>query len=111
IFNTLRPGAYTAIVRGRNSTSGVALVEAYDVTPSIFGEATQVSSPQGGTIMLSSVGSVIFPAGALPSGQVIDVIALSSSSTADDFNEIAPIYSARSKLPYDIRINTGIVAP
>ncbi len=27
----LSPGAYTAIVRGKNNTTGVALVQAYDV--------------------------------------------------------------------------------
>ena len=31
ICATLDPGAYTAIVRGKNNTSGVALVEVYDV--------------------------------------------------------------------------------
>jgi hypothetical protein len=31
---TLAPGAYTAIVRGKNNGTGVALVEVYDVTPS-----------------------------------------------------------------------------
>jgi len=29
----LAPGAYTAIVRGKNNTSGVALVEVYDLNP------------------------------------------------------------------------------
>lgn len=31
ILRTLAPGSYTAIVRGKNSTTGVALVEAYDL--------------------------------------------------------------------------------
>jgi hypothetical protein len=31
---TLAPGAYTAVVKGKNNTSGVALVEVYDITPS-----------------------------------------------------------------------------
>ena len=30
---TLAPAAYTAVVRGKNSTSGIALVEVYDLTP------------------------------------------------------------------------------
>jgi hypothetical protein len=30
----LTPGAYTAVVKGKNNTSGVALVEVYDLTPS-----------------------------------------------------------------------------
>ena len=33
IIATLQPGNYTAIVRGRNNTVGVALVEVYDLTP------------------------------------------------------------------------------
>ena len=32
ILATLSPGAYTAIVRGRHGTTGVALVEAYDLS-------------------------------------------------------------------------------
>jgi hypothetical protein len=31
ILATLSPGAYTAIVKGKNNTSGVALVEAYQI--------------------------------------------------------------------------------
>ena len=33
IIATLPPGNYTAIVRGRNNTTGVALVEVYDLNP------------------------------------------------------------------------------
>jgi hypothetical protein len=33
ILETLDPGAYTAIVRGNNDTSGVGLVEVYDLGP------------------------------------------------------------------------------
>ena len=31
ILRTLTPGAYTAVVRGKNNTTGVALVEAYQL--------------------------------------------------------------------------------
>ena len=31
ILRQLNPGAYTAIVRGKNNTTGVALVEAYQI--------------------------------------------------------------------------------
>ena len=34
IVAMLAPGNYTAIVRGKNNTSGVALVEVYDLNPS-----------------------------------------------------------------------------
>ncbi len=33
IFTSLNPGSYTAIVRGVSNTTGVALVEGYDVSP------------------------------------------------------------------------------
>jgi hypothetical protein len=35
IIATLQPGNYTAIVRGRNTTTGVALVEVYDLDSSL----------------------------------------------------------------------------
>ncbi|MFL6526763.1 MAG: PKD domain-containing protein, partial [Chthoniobacterales bacterium] len=34
ILRSLAPGKYTAIVRGKNDTTGIALVEAYDLAPS-----------------------------------------------------------------------------
>ena len=34
IVATLSPDSYTAIVRGKNNTTGVALVEVYNITPS-----------------------------------------------------------------------------
>ena len=40
---TLAPGAYTAVVRGKNNTSGVALVEVYDLAPSI-GKLANIST-------------------------------------------------------------------
>jgi sugar lactone lactonase YvrE len=33
ILRTLAPGSYTVVVRGKNATTGVALVEAYDLSP------------------------------------------------------------------------------
>ena len=41
IDTTLNPGAYTAVVRGKNNTSGVALVEIYDLESGGAGEAGQ----------------------------------------------------------------------
>ena len=50
IVQTLAPGAYTAIVRGKNNTTGVALVEAYRLgdstpTPSPSPTATPIPTP------------------------------------------------------------------
>jgi plastocyanin len=44
ILQTLAPGAYTAIVRGKNGGTGVGLVEAYDADPSVNAELTNIST-------------------------------------------------------------------
>jgi hypothetical protein len=41
---TLAPGAYTAIVRGKNNTSGVALVEVYDLNQSALSKLGNIST-------------------------------------------------------------------
>lgn len=41
---TLNPGAYTAILRGKNNTSGVALVELYDLSPAVLGKIANIST-------------------------------------------------------------------
>jgi hypothetical protein len=41
---TLPPGNYTAVVRGKNNTSGVALVEVYDLNPSVGSKLANIST-------------------------------------------------------------------
>jgi uncharacterized repeat protein (TIGR01451 family) len=41
---TLTPGAYTAIVRGKNNTSGVALVEVYDLNQAVPAQLANMST-------------------------------------------------------------------
>ena len=41
---TLNPGAYTAVVRGRNNTSGVALVEVYDLSQAAPAKLANIST-------------------------------------------------------------------
>ena len=41
---TLNPGAYTAIVRGKNNTSGVALVEVYDLDAAVLAKLSNIST-------------------------------------------------------------------
>ena len=41
---TLAPGAYTAIVRGKNNTTGVALVEVYDVNQAVDSKLANIST-------------------------------------------------------------------
>ena len=44
IVATLNPGAYTAIVRGNNAASGVALVEIYDLNPDADSKLANLST-------------------------------------------------------------------
>ena len=44
ILINLNPGAYTAIVRGVNNTTGVALVEIYDLNPTATAHLTSIST-------------------------------------------------------------------
>jgi hypothetical protein len=41
---TLNPGAYTAIVRGKDNTSGVALVEVYDLSQAVLAKLANIST-------------------------------------------------------------------
>jgi hypothetical protein len=41
---TLDSGAYTAIIRGKNNTSGVALVEVYDLNPGVSSKLANIST-------------------------------------------------------------------
>lgn len=41
---TLNPGAYTAILRGKNNTSGVALVEVFDLNQSVNSKLANIST-------------------------------------------------------------------
>src|SRR5205085_8939999 len=41
---TLPPGSYTAIVRGKNNTTGLALVEAYDLDPASASKLVNIAT-------------------------------------------------------------------
>jgi hypothetical protein len=41
---TLNPGAYTAVVRGRNNSSGIALIEVYDLSPAVLAKLANIST-------------------------------------------------------------------
>jgi len=43
IYANLAPGAYTAVVKGTNNTSGIALVEVYDLDPTL-GKLANIST-------------------------------------------------------------------
>jgi hypothetical protein len=44
IVATLNPGAYTAVVTGKNGTSGVALIEAYDLSKDVDSKLANLST-------------------------------------------------------------------
>lgn len=44
IDTTVLPGAYTAILRGKNNTSGVALIEVYDLSPAVLAKMANIST-------------------------------------------------------------------
>jgi hypothetical protein len=44
ILQVLQPGNYTAILSGKNGTTGVGLVEVYDISPGVSAELTNVST-------------------------------------------------------------------
>ena len=47
---TLNPGAYTAVVRGKNNTSGIALIEIYDLSQAVLAKLANISTRAfGGT--------------------------------------------------------------
>jgi hypothetical protein len=44
ILQVLPQGKYTVILSGKNGTTGVGLVEVYDISPGVFAELTNVST-------------------------------------------------------------------
>jgi hypothetical protein len=61
---TLNPGAYTAIVSGKNNTSGVGLIEVYDLSPAVPAKLGNIS-----TRAFVGTGSDIVIAGFILGGQ------------------------------------------
>ena len=59
IIRTLNPGAYTAIVRGKDGTTGIGLVEAYDLSPASNSRLANLSTrglvETGSNVMIGGV--------------------------------------------------------
>jgi len=72
-----------------------------------YPSAAGTISPQGGTVTLEGYATVTFPAGAFATSQNVTVSATSSPETQEDFN----VTAEGPRLPYEIRINSGYVAP
>jgi WD40-like Beta Propeller Repeat len=69
ILRTLAPGSYTAIVRGKNSATGVALVEAYDLDQVLTTTLANIS-----TRGFVGTGSNVMIGGAISGNGIVKVI-------------------------------------
>jgi len=67
LFLTLEPGSYTAVVRGKADTAGVAVVELYDLEASAGGQVTN-SSARGNASEVEStiINGFVIPQDTLP---------------------------------------------
>jgi len=81
IVTTLNPGSYTAILSGKNNTTGIGLIEVYDLAPAVASKLTNISTrgfvSTGNNVM---IGGVIVGAGSGGGSQVV-VRALGPSLT------------------------------
>ncbi|PYK70307.1 MAG: hypothetical protein DME42_12810, partial [Verrucomicrobia bacterium] len=84
IVTTLNPGSYTAILSGKNNTTGIGLIEVYDLAPAVASKLTNISTrgfvSTGNNVM---IGGVIVGAGSGGGSQVV-VRALGPSLTGAD---------------------------
>ncbi len=72
---------------------------------------SQIISPQGGTITLDEYATVTFPASVFSSNNTITVSATSSPETEANYIHSGSIYKAGTRLPYEVRINSGYIKP
>ena len=82
LVRTLNPGNYTVILRGKNNSTGIALIEAYDLDPFANSKLANISTrglvQTGDNVMIA--GFVAGPANAAPTGILIRGIGPSLSS-------------------------------
>jgi murein DD-endopeptidase MepM/ murein hydrolase activator NlpD len=65
----------------------------------------------GGTQSIANIVSVVWPAGAVSGSTPISVSATATLDTYDDFTATTAIFQPGARRLYEIRINTGAVAP
>lgn len=73
-----------------------------------YPSATGTIPSEGGTVTLEGYASIIFPAGAFTANQNVTVSATSFPETENDYMNHTP---GGPRLPYEIRINSGLIAP
>jgi hypothetical protein len=86
ILATLDPGSYTAIVRGLNNTTGVALVEGYDIAP-LSGSVLANISTRG----LVQTGTNVMIAGLIVQSNSENVIVRALGPTLANFGITNPL--------------------
>ncbi len=69
--------------------------------------ATAVIAPDGGTVELSGVAAVKFPAGAFTSSQPVSVYVTTYAEVRQHLQITRAMFSLDSVFPYEIRINSG----
>lgn len=68
-------------------------------------------SPSGGALQLTDILSIVFPAGAFSSTATVSIRTTQSDVVAAAFDETTVIFRPLLRLPYEVRINTGITPP
>ena len=77
----------------------------------VYGQTTMLVSPEGGTVTLEGFGSVTFPPRAFSESLSVLISATQSPETQEDFATSTEIFSVGPRLPHEIRINSGSLAP
>jgi murein DD-endopeptidase MepM/ murein hydrolase activator NlpD len=71
------------------------------------GSVTGTVTPDGGQVILPSVATVSFPAGAFLVNQSVEVSATSDPEASALFDETVVMFAAGVRTPYEVRIGTG----
>lgn len=75
------------------------------------GTVTTLITPQGGSVDLPGIGSIVFPAGVFATNQLVTLSVTTSPETAQLFEESVSIFRVSQRLSYEIRVTTGNVRP
>lgn len=97
----------SALYKKSDGTFRNVLSNFFSVNAAHIPSVTGIVSPQGGTMTLEGYAIVTFPAGAFTADNTVTISATLSPESQSDFEDTIPT----PHLPYEIRINSGYVAP
>jgi hypothetical protein len=86
IITTLAPASYTAVLRGKNNTTGVSLVEVYDVSQSANSELANIS-----TRGFVQTGENVVIGGFIPAGGATRVVVRGLGTSLNDDDVANPL--------------------